>query len=86
MFELPGCASEEEKAPHPSEAVLPSTSGDGGYEESFPDCPQLTVCWVTILLLMNCASLGEGGKKKKNSKQNGLLELQKCPSVKNDKV
>lgn len=66
---MPVCASEEEKAPNSSEVVLPSTSGDGAYEESFPDCPQLMVCCLTILLVNERRFLGGGEKKEKKKKK-----------------
>lgn len=69
VSKLPVYASEEEKAPNSSEVVLPSTSGDGAYEESFPDCPQLMVCCLTILLVNELRFLG-GGEKKEKKKTN----------------
>lgn len=46
VSQLPAYASEEEKALNSPAVVLLSTSGDGAYEESFLDCPQLS--WFAV--------------------------------------
>lgn len=79
VSKMPVYASEEEKALNSPEVVMPSTSGDGAYEESFLDCPQLIVRCLTILLMNELCfrGMGVGGSSKKKKKSHQIVNAAK---------